>query len=108
MELVELDAPDPVGVICPGDERFGRSSNVPEPEAAVVARRGQVVLLVGIEVQGPDHVVAGILERPDLLHGPDIPSPDGVIVDRGVLLAVLVRIPRPQTEMGMPFALQPT
>ena len=57
MELVELDTPDPVGVVCPGDEGLGRRPDVPEPEAAVVSGRGQVVLFVRVEVQGADRVV---------------------------------------------------
>ena len=49
-----------------------------------------------------------VFKGPNLLHGADVPAPNGVIVDGGVLLTVLVGIPRAQTQVGVTFAFQPT
>lgn len=57
MELVKLDAPDPMGVVSPSYQWLDRGTNVPESETAVVTRCGKVVLLVGVEVQRANSIV---------------------------------------------------
>lgn len=58
----------------PHCQRLARAPEVPEPDAAVVAGSGQVVLLVGVEVEAADDGAAGRVQAPlEAVHRPDVP-----------------------------------
>ena len=68
MELVEPDGPHPVRVIGLLGQGSRRGPDVPETGVSIVPRGDEMVLLVGVEVQAADHVVAGVLQVPALVE----------------------------------------
>ena len=59
----------PVGVLLQGLDGLGDVAGVPEPHLAVIPAAGQVVLLVGVEVQVPHQLAVGVLDTVDLAGG---------------------------------------
>ena len=55
-----------MGVLLQGLDGFGDVAGVPELHLAVVPAAGQVVLLVGIEIQVPHQLAVSALDAVDL------------------------------------------
>lgn len=60
-----------MGVLLQGLDGLGDVAGVPEPHLAVIPTAGQVVLLVGVEVQVPHQLAMGALNAVDLAGGGD-------------------------------------
>ena len=58
-----------MGVLLQGLDGLGDVAGVPEPHLAVIPAAGQVVLLVGVEVQVPHQLAVGVLDTVDLAGG---------------------------------------